>query len=1456
MQVQSQDVYIQVTFEGALAPQGTSDAASYIVTSPGGGVPIAVLGVEALERFELSVSMQGTSSLVATPAQLSAPPRRSALRHIVGAPTVVPTMDTVLAVRLRVTKPTSGAEYQLEVRGLRTFAGDPYRDVARFTALATPPVVQSVRRMEEGLVLVTYSAPMRVDAALSSPSEYSIVGPTRVLVKEVCTISDREVLLTTVGLGAGLYTLGVNASGTPHDLAGNPISAVANEATFESTPAIAARSIFTDKGPITKPALTLQSGARVVIDSPTQVTLTGGNIQPSHVGLYLALEGAGLNDGAYRITSRVNGTVVRLSASLRNPETFDGATWSLIDYRDGQIANDAADVVVRVNGEVVTPEAVIGLLGQVVLPVAPSPEDDVQIDYAWVSNPVVDLRRLNSKEFRLNNWHRDTNQSAESAGHKYLYSSTLIVPETFVALDMRAALDQPQQRDLKYRAYERAYSVALNDPELLLLNAPNHRIAYPPMSRPLTATFVNYEGAVLPETSSASWVRAGAGSASVSGNDLVVQDTSGTEPIFWTKTLDLTYDHVFALAWRVKIDSIQAYQGIFTGVVAAYSNGAEACVVGFLESGIGILRRGYGNDPSTYAAWAWAPLDWSTFRSYRVFRERNGAVKLYVDGSVVPLVSVSAGDLPSLRKLNAPFRELQGPFFGSLSREAESRASWSFVRYTAIPVNPLESAPSIFVSYEGLELPEVAAHPWTPVGFHGTETILDNTHLLLDSTSATDLPSSEAAGLISGDFKGYTRIEPLLKESFDTVLDVRLAIRTSTQGIAPNAVMAAIDDGDRLMQLSLFSDRAAPKLSYGGRSLPPDFSPYPWRFTGTQTETASLVGQYLKISDSSDTELVYWIDDDGPETVFGPGNDYILEFRVCVLSYEPDQGFCGVTASAYDGARVVGIQFTERTDAGQKRRYLELHSEGAPLPDDPRFAFEWADGQFHTIRVRKSTNGDQVSVFADAQFLGSYQYSAFLVSAAPSPAGKCFFGSATPSTIAARSEVLWAYANCWRVTLGRKFAGLWKGYDSNALTGYHLPISASGRAAAVHGNSLVDALASFVTQGVTAGELLVIDDGPNKGVYEIVTVSNTQLTFPAQFPSQPSQVAYRCVKEVDWSLEHHYRIAKSAGGVSVYLDGQADPLIYADYANVALPPSSAGIPRVMSAGLPSVTWGAFDPTNLSQTYWDFVRVGAIRSLSASGIAPHHQVLNQRNIIASFEHRRTNIPHSHTNFWSESEGIPPQAENDLLHDPNLVAFTLLNDRTPLVPSTQAYEVRSPALTVVPLTGDTPQDALGQRLEISIPDDILYNSLQVIERSTGEPDLLAPFAQLAQVNVATQAYDEYHIPQPTAAGRPFRTHPGAGPAASVTRLNSADVLWHAGIGVEARFAVALPLADALPAPVDGPVSLVIAEVWPPARVALLNNTSWKLFTPGAPASQNFRTADNLTAIPVQPGVSITL
>jgi hypothetical protein len=1256
----------------------------------------------------------------------------------------------VQGVEFATTKFTDAKLYAFSAENLvLKNTGVPVTEYGTFTSQnVDKPKLSSVSADAEGIVTVTYDQAMRLDGSLFNTGDYEITGGTTVVIRGVRSVSDKAVALLTAGMEVGNYTLEVNATGTPKDIAGNPIDPSYNSAIFSTTTPQTARSVFTDRGPIAKPPLTIQSGTGGTIETFTEVTIPGASLTSSHIGKLLTLSGS-INGGTYKITGIVSSVRARVQASFTLPDTTS-LTWELFDPRDGQVADDPADVTVLVNSAPVTPDAVVGLLGQVVLPTIPAPADDVKIDYSWVLNPVVEVRRLNSKEFRLNSWNRDVGYP--KTGHSYRYNNVLVTPSDYEPDDPSATLDAPELRELHYRAYERAYTAVLNDPNLMLLNSPTHRIAYPPPQRTLSEEFVIYEALGLPENDTVNpWTRVGVGTTTASAGVLTVENTtSGTFPdgdlVFWTRPLDLTFPHVFAMSWRFLISSVTTYEGVFSGVAVGYSDDKFAAVVGFLEVGgvkqVGFLKRG-ATDPSDVSSWVGASgvpadFDWGVLHSYRLYRDTSGVVNLFVDGEVTATLQIASGELPFLEEVVAPFDEIQGAFFGSLSRPSENVSEWDFVRYLVLPTNPLQTSPSSFVSYEANVVPENDPKPWTPVGAHGTETILSTDYLLLDSTSATDSTTAGEAGLVGGDFRGFFRAEPLLRSSSQFVLDVGVQLRTQTHGPSPSGLMTAIDDGNYVVQLSIFPDQATPKICYGGRSLPEDFSPYAWTALGGAT--AEMTGRILQITDSSSTDgKVYSYDDLEPvvsdDRVVASTIDYILEYRCEVISYTVDgSGFAGVFAQAFDGVRAVGIQLEEISSV----KYVTFQSDGVPIVAG-RFAFDWGDGEAHTYRASKNTSGDLVSLFVDGVFVGSLAYSLF-ASPVPDPIGQLSFGSSTPASSGALSVVNWSYCNAWRLRSDlRHYIGLWKGSNDDSLLGYHLPLKTSGKGGLVSGNALSDGNADFLAATVVAGDLLVVDTGDNQGVYEVASVvGSANLTIIGTWPSSPSQVDYRIAKETDWTAQHKIRLSRdSSGEVMVLLDSDTSPVIRVSYNSLDLPSSGSGVVKSLSNGLPAVVFGSFDAENLEQSSWDFVRYGITRSVTELRIAPHHQILNQRNVMASPGHLFTSIPHDHTDYWSSSTGIPPKKDPDFFENTSLSAYTQLNDTTPLAPSTQSFEVRKPYPTQEFISAlNRPEDVLNNdgdfvindgalRFALVIPNDVLYTSLDVIERSSGEISLLAPF-----------------------------------------------------------------------------------------------------------------------------------
>ncbi len=366
----------------------------------------------------------------------------------------------------------------------------------------------------------------------------------------------------------------------------------------------------------------------------------------------------------------------------------------------------------------------------------------------------------------------------------------------------------------------------------------------------------------------------------------------------------------------------------------------------------------------------------------------------------------------------------------------------------------------------------------------------------------------------------------------------------------------------------------------------------------------------------------------------------------------------------------------------------------------------------------------------DSDYIGTTAYSTFpniALPPPPYPPPQYSWGSATPIGNATLSVVDWHYSNVWNVYEDpRRYVGVWKGTSTGDLTDYHLPLYASGRQVAVAGNGLEDLAADFVAAGVTTDDMLVIDDGPNKGVYEITALSPTTITVAVPgFPTGPTLVDYRIPKQIDWSTQHAYRIVRDpGGGIALLLDGNQDAILRLSYDQTTLPPSNAGILRTIGGGLPSIAFGAFDPTNLSQSAWDWVRYGIVRQPDAQALVPPHQVLNQRNVIASPEHLTSDIIHPHTDYWSSSTGIPPQTSPDFLRNPALIAYTRLNEGTPIVPLTQTSEIRHPVPVIQTLSGlNRPADVLNNnggfllndpafKIKLLVPDDVLYNSIQVI------------------------------------------------------------------------------------------------------------------------------------------------
>lgn len=255
--------------------------------------------------------------------------------------------------------------------------------------------------------------------------------------------------------------------------------------------------------------------------------------------------------------------------------------WTLSDPRLGTVADLPEDVVVRINGIPTDAEAVFGMIGAVVLTSKPLSGDSVEIDYDYLNNPPARFLRLNSPEFVLN---QDLNNGIMGLpSHRYRARSYMIDPGN--TPDLISAIS-PKRVGWKYKAFERAYTADLNDPEKLLLNSPTRDIKYPVLMTTAQETTISYDPIVPPQSSPDSWTLEGDGEITVSNNLLLIvdgdnqQDVS-SKPPFYTHALNLVSDSIVSAAFRAAVIE-ESPDGVFTGVGFGMSDGDNVALVGFI----------------------------------------------------------------------------------------------------------------------------------------------------------------------------------------------------------------------------------------------------------------------------------------------------------------------------------------------------------------------------------------------------------------------------------------------------------------------------------------------------------------------------------------------------------------------------------------------------------------------------------------------------------------------------------------------------------------------------------------------------------------------------------------------------------------------------------------------------------------------------------------------------------
>lgn len=341
--------------------------------------------------------------------------------------------------------------------------------------------------------------------------------------------------------------------------------------------------------------------------SPGTAFVLSSSYQTTNLPLY----GVGLTasstvfTGTWNIVHDVTTSFVGDSSNARN--YLMTARGPIVkDWGDATLAT-RNDVVVRVNGEEVYVTSVNPYIGKITLEI-PIPYTDpgsvtVEVDYTWISNPIVPFQGLNTPGCVLNRWTQSRSKNRSGLGvsgypgvaDKQRFPMSIVLGT--------AVRPHPVQIGHRYLGFEKSYSAVLNSPRSLLLNVPRHKIAQSKVSQYLINVAVAYEANTLPEEDT--WEKTGDGEAVLdSGFVSLVPDGL----LYYKKDEDLSFPSSANISVRARVETTST-DGVFTGVGFGLHDDKFLYFVGFLEINgakhVGILKD--GTRPYLRSSWQIGP---------------------------------------------------------------------------------------------------------------------------------------------------------------------------------------------------------------------------------------------------------------------------------------------------------------------------------------------------------------------------------------------------------------------------------------------------------------------------------------------------------------------------------------------------------------------------------------------------------------------------------------------------------------------------------------------------------------------------------------------------------------------------------------------------------------------------------------------------------------------------------
>jgi hypothetical protein len=712
----------------------------------------------------------------------------------------------------------------------------------------------------------------------------------------------------------------------------------------------------------------------------------------------------------------------------------------------------------------------------------------------------------------------------------------------------------------------------------------------------------------------------------------------------------------------------------------------------------------------------------------------DGDVALYLNGSIAPSIVLASDILPNASDQDLDFHSINQAFFGSLSDRATSKSFWKLVRINIIPVDSQFNGANKSVIYTPTRLPdEVVEDPWISIGQSGESRLIKTPILLedklqLDSMSFINLASAEATGIISGEFRGYLRVEPTLTPSnvVDISFDASCVFRSF--GIDNRSLTVNLGDGDHAVMFAFLQANPSPAT------------------------VISRVGDPNILVQSGDS-AVFSVNDGVIHSCISPAS-YVAASDVAdllnsaagfnIASVDVD-GYIvlstqnkGSSASinVYGGSIFRKIGIDESTYFGRDSNpEKKISWTGMDLPDLDAPSWDAIGEQSsvmlnRTLQINDLSNSDFKYYLQDKQepiggvisIDGDWKLDARMkvvsyirgdLVEVESGLSLYFCGAAIAVDEGSTNDpIIPKYGRSITLHLAEDQNStryinvlsfnpyndrynqvgriVFNWFDGN-FHNYNIFKNKSGNLITVTVDSDIIATYAYsdleygvdgpsITFGSASKPAENIQIKSSQSVTQWTNVSavadthnlSTNRYVGIYKGGDASVLSSYYTHQIDWSSEHSYRIIRDpVVGVMVHIDNAPIPSISTGYDVLTLPIESTDF---ISKAVPSgkfIAFGSFSPFEISRSRWGQVSYSIGRPSQTSGYVPPHQVLNKSNVMTSGEHLKSNILHDHYAFTTYSGGTPT---DDFLSNNELAAETILGDRTPTFEDSQDLQTQ--------------------------------------------------------------------------------------------------------------------------------------------------------------------------------------